>query len=336
MKTRPLPPYLKRWFDARRGKVYLQFRRRGYKTVALRGPLGSDDFWLDYNTALKGKIEPGASQSIPGSVTAAIAAYYGSQAWAVLSDGTQGMRRAILEKFRERYGKGALTQITTNFIEAYLDSLKPHAARNHLKALRGLLRYAKHDVTGQLRLAKAKSTKHASWPIELMAQYEATHAIGSKARLAFALARYTGAGRSEIARLGPACVKGSTFVIARQKTGVAAIIPLHPTLKAIIDATPLTGLTTFLISKSGRPYRPADLSDEFRHWCNQAAIPPHFTLHGLRHALGDALAEAGCSASEVGAVLGHASAKTALHYTQSADRTRMAHTAMNKLITGGG
>jgi hypothetical protein len=42
------------------------------------------------------------------------------------------MRRAILERFRERYGEYPLGRINENFITAYLETLKPHAARNHL------------------------------------------------------------------------------------------------------------------------------------------------------------------------------------------------------------
>jgi hypothetical protein len=37
----------------------------------------------------------------------------------------------------------------------------------------------------------------------VIAQYEARHAVGSKARLCFALGKYTGAGRTEISRIGP-------------------------------------------------------------------------------------------------------------------------------------
>ncbi len=76
--------------------------------------------------------------------------------------------------------------------------MKPHAARNVLKTLRGLLRHAKHDVARTIHATNAKSSKHPSWTPELIAQYEAHHAIGTKARLCFALGKYTGAGRTEI------------------------------------------------------------------------------------------------------------------------------------------
>ncbi|MGA2312720.1 MAG: tyrosine-type recombinase/integrase [Xanthobacteraceae bacterium] len=303
--------------------------------MPLPGPIGSEAFWQAYKQALAGKVEPGAeSRSTAGSVSAAIAAYYMSSKWKdELSDGTRAMRRAILEHFRERYGQWPLRHINENFLTAYLENLRPHAARNHLKALRGLLRQAKHDITRGITAPKAKSDKHPSWPPEIMAQYEARHPVGTKARLAFALARYTGAGRSEVAKVGPQhIVDGGEIIIARKKTGVPAHIPMHPELCAIIEASPITGLTSFLITKTGKPFSPNDLSDEFRQWCDQAGLPPQYTLHGLRHSLGDALAETGSNPNEIASVLGHAGARSALHYTQGADRKRMARTAMARLI----
>jgi integrase len=332
MRTRPLPPYLKRWYDKRTGRTYLQFRKRGHKPVPLPQPIGSDAFWMAYNAALRGKAVVGAERTIAGSVSAALATYYASADWAALSDSTRGWHKPILERFRTRYGQWPLRQISENFVDAYLDALKPHVARNHLRALRRFLRHAKHDVTRNITPPRAKSNKRESWPLEVMAQFEAHHPIGSKARLAFALARYTGAARSEVARIGPQHIIDGEITIARKKTGVAATITVHPQLRAILDATPLTGLTTFLLNRTGKPYAPNNLSIQFRNWCDEAGIPPQYTLHGLRHAMGDRIAELGGTLHEVAAVLGHRDVRTAAHYTQGADKRKLARTAMTRVI----
>jgi integrase len=336
IRSRGLPAYLQRWFDRKTRRTYLFFRKRGHKTVPLPQPIGSDAFWRAYNAALAGKIEIGAEKrNLAGSISAAIAAYYTAHEWTRLADGTRANRRAILEGFRERYGDWLVRQITENFLEAYLGALKPQAARNHLMALRGLLQHAKHDVARNLRPPKAKSTKHPSWPPEVMAQFEVRHPVGSNARLAFALARYTGAGRSEIAAMGPQHMVEGEIVIARKKTGVVARITMHPELRAVIEVTPLTGLVAFLVNKAGQPFTPTGLSDLFRVWCDEAGLPKQYTLHGLRHAMGDALAETGSTPNEIVAVLGHSSARSSLHYTQEADRRGMARKAMARLIGGG-
>ncbi len=128
--------------------------------------------------------------------------------------------------------------------------------------------------------------------------------------------------------------KGEKVVIGirRQKTGVLATLPLHPDLRGIIEATAITGTKALLVTASGKSYLPNNLSDQFRVWCNEAGIPPQYSTHGLRHAMGDLLAELGASPNEVAAVLAHASAKTAIHYTQGADRKSMAGNAMARVI----
>jgi integrase len=147
--------------------------------------------------------------------------------------------------------------------------------------------------------------------------------------------RRPGAARSDIARLGSAHIVNGEIVIARQKTKVTATIPLLPELKAVIEATPITGMTTFLITKTGKAFAPVKLSEQFRRWCDQAGLPPQYTLHGLRHAMGDTLATQGASPSEVAAVLGHSNVQTALYYMQEADRKRMARNAMARLKENG-
>jgi hypothetical protein len=68
------------------------------------------------------------------------------------------MRRQILDAFRARYGTWPLRQLTENFVFAYLESLKPHAARNHMKTLRRLLRHAKHDVTRDIKAPRPRAS----------------------------------------------------------------------------------------------------------------------------------------------------------------------------------
>jgi hypothetical protein len=215
--------YLQTWTDKKTGRKYVRFRRRGMKSIPLPSSIGSRAFWQAYEDARESKLAIGKDlRSRPGTVSASVAAYFVSHKWEELSEGTRRMRRFILEGFREEYGHYPLRQLNENFIDAYLGSLRPHAARNHLKALRGWLKHTRHDVTRGIEPIKARSEKRSSWKPEEIAQFEAHHPIGSKARLCFALARYTGAGRSEIARIGPQHIRNSEIIIVRQKTGVDA------------------------------------------------------------------------------------------------------------------
>src|SRR5262245_35124399 len=103
--TRMRLKYIQAWVDGE-GRPHHYFRRRGFKRVPLPGLVGSAEFRIAYEAALAQQADPvGINRNKAGSVSSSIASYYESQEWAELSDGTRGMRRAILEKFRSRYGE---------------------------------------------------------------------------------------------------------------------------------------------------------------------------------------------------------------------------------------
>jgi len=55
-----------------------------------------------------------------------------------------------------------------------------------------------------------------------------------------------------------------------------------------------------------------------------------YSVHGLRKNAAQALAEAGCSISEIMAITGHRSPGMALHYTKRAEKKRLARTAIDR------
>ena len=67
-----------------------------------------------------------------------------------------------------------------------------------------------------------------------------------------------------------------------------------------------------------------------------AAGLPHCSAHGLRKAAARRLAEAGCTAHEIGAITGHASLTELVRYTRAADQRRLAEAAMTKSRTSTG
>ena len=125
-----------KYTQAYRGYVY--FRRRGSPYVQLPGIPGSAEFMAAYASALAAApVAIGANtRSRPGSVSAAIAEFYGSQAFRSLTGGTPAKRRAILERFREEHGDKCLASLPREFIVALLDTMAPHTARNWLKTFR--------------------------------------------------------------------------------------------------------------------------------------------------------------------------------------------------------
>jgi integrase len=314
---------------------YHYFRRRGSPYVQLPGIPGSAEFMAAYQSALAAApVAIGANtRSKPGSVSAAIAEYYGSQAWRELTGGTPAHRRSILERFRERYGDKALASLPPEFITALLDTLPPFVARNWLKALRHFMRWCQSrklvriDPTLGLRIKTPKSDGHHTWTEDEISQFEAAHPIGSKARLALALGLYTAQRRGDVIRMGRQHIRAGELAVRQEKTNAALVIPVLPELAAIIDATP-TGHLTLLVTKTGKSYGANDFSEQFRRWCDEAGLPPECSFHGLRKAALTRLADAGKTVHQIAAVSGHKSLKEIERYTRAADQRRLAREAL--------
>jgi integrase len=218
------------------------------------------------------------------------------------------------------------------------------AQRNFLNTLRAMFRWAlkegriPDDPTLGVTRQKVKTAGYKTWSEDHIARFEATHPIGTKARLAFALLLYTGQRRSDVVKLGRQHIHDNLLTIDQGKTDGSEEahleIPLHPKLREIIDATPTVGVKTFLVTHLGKPYTAPGFGNWFRELCDQADCGD-VSAHGLRKATARRLAEIGCSANQIAAITGHASLSEVQRYTKAADRKRMAREAMAKLIEGG-
>jgi integrase len=326
--------YVQAWVD-RDGRVHRYFRRPGYPRVRLPGLPGSGEFMAVYQAALDTpQIAIGAAKrSRPGSLSAAIAGYYTSLEFRSLAVGTQNKRRAILERFRAEHGDKPLALLPQKFLIIMLGKMAPFAARNWLKAIRGLLQFAvaqemvREDATQGIKLPRVKSDGYHTWTEDEIAAFEAHHPIGSKARLALALLVYTGQRPGDIRKIGPQHIRDGVVSVRQEKTGATLAIPVHPELQAVLAATPSEHLT-FLITPRGKPYGGVNFSMWFRAQCDAAGMPKECSAHGLRKAACRRLAEAGCSANEIAAISGHATLREVERYTKAVDQARMARNAM--------
>jgi integrase len=184
------------------------------------------------------------------------------------------------------------------------------------------------DPTQGVKLPKVKKTDgFYTWSEQDIAEFEAAHPIGTKARLAFALLLFTAQRRGDVIRMGRQHIRDGVLQVRQGKTGAVLEIPVHPQLQAIIDATPNEHLT-FLTTKAHKPYSGNNFSAQFRVWCNAGMLPGECSPHGLRKAACRRLAEAGCSANEIAAISGHATLSEVQRYTKAADQARMARNAM--------
>jgi integrase len=327
--------YVQSFVDRKTGAVFHYFRRHGYPRVRLPGLPASREFVEAYQRALDSQQMPlGATRTKPGTVNAAIVGYYDSMMFfGSLAPSTQAIRRQILERFRADHGDKPIALLPQRFIVLMLGKLKPTVAIGWLTAIRHLMQYAvstnlcEADPTQGIKLKTPKSDGIYTWSEQDIAAYEAAHAVGTKARLALALGLYTGQRRGDVLRMGRQHVRDGILSVKQQKTRTELRIPVHPDLRAIIDATPGEHLT-FLTTRTGKPYSGDNFSEQFRAWCKAARLSKECSYHGLRKAACRRLAEAGCSVNEIAAVSGHATLREVQRYTKAVDQERMARSAM--------
>jgi integrase len=355
---RRLPKFVHGYID-RHGKPRHYLRRPGFKTVPLRGLPWSPEFMAAYEAVMSGDITPrqiGASRVVVGSVHELVASYLGCSLFNGGAPETRRTRRNILERFREAHGhkriyftdaSGKKVMLLTREHMQQIVNEKaetPFAQRNFLNTMRALFRWARSegkipdDPTLGVTRKMAKTTGYKTWSEGNIETFEAAHPIGSRARLAFALALYTGQRRGDLVKMGRQHIHNGILTIDQSKTegGEEAHleIPVHPKLGEIIEASPSNHLT-FLTTAQGSPFSPAGFTNWFRDMCNAAGLPKGLSAHGLRKAAARRLAELGCSAHEIASITGHASISEVQRYTTAADRKRLAQSAMRKLIEGG-
>jgi integrase len=320
--------------DHEYGTVYHYFRR-GHMRVRLPGQPGSAEFMAAYAAALEqsSKTPLGVSRSKPGSITHCVAMYFSSAQFAELASSTKSQRRSILERFRADHGAQPLSSVPPKFIQAMLAKMPGHPARNWFKAIRSLCQFAvdhgmiEVDPTQAVRRPKAKSERRRAWTDAEVAQFEATHPIGSTARLGFALGLYSVQRLGDVIGMGPQHIHKGRLEIRQHKTGTAVSVPVRPELQAIIDATP-SGHLTFLTKTTGRPFGASEFSQQFRAWSNEAGLPKDCVFHGLRSTGCTRLAEAGCTPHEIAAWSGHKSLGEVEGYTRSANQKKLADQAL--------
>lgn len=327
--------HIEAWKDRHgRERIYYRVRSENGKRFPLRAPIGSPEFWIDYKAAAEKHQEFKGKPNCPtksDTLRWLVVEYYKSAMFKQLGDRTRYVRRGTLDRFCEKHGDKRFTHLQPTHLRTIRDTMvdRPEAANSLLKALRQVFKFATGYNHAQSNPAlaveflqpKNKGGFHA-WSEDEVEQYEATHPVGTKARLAFALFLYTGQRRGDVVRMGRQHIRDDWMTITQQKTGVVVKIPMLEELKRVIEASP-TGDLTYIVSEFNRPFSVAGFGNRFRKWCDEAGLP-QCSAHGLRKAMASRLAEMGCSTHEIMAIGGWETLKEVERYTKAAERKRLA------------
>lgn len=334
----------------RHGNVRRYFRRKGQPKIRLRGLPGSTEFMNAYQVALSGeglpykKTSQRKKQSSVGTLNWLCEAYFACAEFKRLDRRTKRVRRNLLDNLCREHGEKPVRLMELRHVRSIRDERagRPEAANAIVKALRQVFAYGvaaelvDRNPAKDIPYLKSGSQGFHSWTDDEVHKFEATHPVGSKARLAFALLFYTGQRRSDVVHFGrqhlrDGCINFTQYK-NRNRKPILLSIPIIQALQEIISASPCGDLT-FLVTDFGRPFSAAGFGNKFRFWCNQAGLP-HCSAHGLRKAAAARLAELGASEHEIMAVTGHQTSKKVARYTRGVRQKVLAERAMARITRG--
>ena len=328
--SRPRPPYLHKEIS-RHGSITWYVRSGSGPRTRVRGEYGSPEFMANYQAAIDGVPVPQKQGVAPqGTIGWLIARYRESGAWVRLSVATRHQRDNIFARVVEAAGNGSFADVTKKTIKDAIERRKesPFAARDFLKAMRGLFRWAADtgqvaaDPTEGIRAAVPRTDGYHTWTEDEISRFEARWPIGTRERLALAILLYTGLRRADAAILGRQHIRDGIVSIRTAKTGAQIVIPVLPQLAEVINASP-TGDLAFISMTTD------SFGQWFRRACKAAGVPG--SAHGLRKAGATRAANNGATVAELNAIYGWVGGKMAGLYTAKADRVRLAQNAMVKL-----
>lgn len=315
------------------GRQY-KYRRVGPALIPLPDlPEHHPDFLAAYVAAGDAKPTP---RRAAGSITALCEAYLGSHEYQRLAPSTRAMWRRTLDRISDERGIGLVRDLRVEHLRKDIRALTPGAAQNRLKGWRAILKFAVEDgwITSDpsagIRAQKGKVTPHHQWSADEISAFRDYWKEGSPERIAFEVILWTGARCVDAAALGWQLVDRSGWLSYVQvKTGGPATCPVR-TLpswaaplavdhKHFLAALPDERMM-WIVTSQGKPRSVKTLSQWFSAAASAAGLPAGCTAHGLRKARAAALAEAGATASQIGAWTGHASLVEVAHYTRQADQ----------------
>lgn len=258
--------------------------------------------------------------------------------------------RRILSGFAAQFGRDKVAHFRFDHIEAILmraaqpgisDKKRktggPHAARNLRRELVPLFNYAVKlglIQTNPVTLADAPKAPRGgfhTWTDAEIEQFRAHWPLGSKPRLALEIMLWTVARKGDASTFGPRHVQGGRIVFTAAKTGKQTSMLMAPQLRNAIDAMPLVGTESFLVTAYGKPFSKAGLGNAMRDWCDAAGLP-HCTAHGLRKATTRRAAEQGAGNQGLKAIGRWSTDQQVAVYAKDAEQAQLADAALAPVI----
>lgn len=348
MKKRWLPKWVSEYRD-RHGKLRYRFRRKGFAQFLFKNRPGTEGFRQEYEACISGMsvqpIIPGGDRTRPGTFDDLLTRYYRSPDFLNPGERTRVVYRGVLERWRATKGQNGLTygellvrDLRSKHVERMMTNMLPHrtAANMLRKRLLAVMAFAvrqemvSNNPVRDVKPYQIKGTGIHTWTEDEIAQFEARHPIGTKARLALDLMLWTGQRGGDARLMGPQHVANKRLLVTQEKTSATVSLPILGPLAQSILATPSGGLV-FLLNGHGKPFSRKGFGNKVRQWCDEAGLPK-CSAHGLRKAAARRFADAGCSNQQIKSWTGHKTDSEVARYTAAADQLALSDAAAELLM----
>jgi integrase len=336
------------------GAIRHRVRVQGETRRKIVIPVGPDhpDFGNHYWAARNGEkwVPAKAAEPIKRSLEWLVARYLDhlerQVAAGIRSPLTLRTRRSILRRMCEirdddgdRYGGNDVEAPSSAWVKARdAWAHTPAEADNMVKAVRAMYEWALERGEVEVNPVKGVKKIHVSrggavpWSVDDLKAFKDRHAPGTMAHLWLTLEAFTACRIDDARRLGRANEQvraGRVWLVWQPgKKGSAPVeIPMLPPLVKATRAQKLVG-STYLLTAHGRPFASAKaLGNRVAKWCEEAGLTDR-SSHGIRKAVGELLAEMGCTEYMVMSIMAHTQAQTSAIYTKGARRRVLAGDAM--------
>lgn len=321
-----------------KGKVYHYHRKT---MTPLPGSPGS----IEFMTALEALNPKEGQPNLPGTLGALIEKYRRSPEFTeAIGETTRGVYQDIFD-YLKPISAMPLARLDSRFLYELRDRAaakkKRHFANMTITVLRLLFTWAmKRDYLDRNPalavdpIRKPKNAKIVNRPWRLEELDIVLSEAPQRLLVPIALGAYTGLRACDVVKITWHSYDGVSIETRQQKTGIPMWVKAHYRLKEILDATPRV-CPNIVVNTFGKPYTEESLRAQFfpliRRLGKERKVQPGLSFHGLRHTLGTLLAEAGCDAPTIAAVLGQESTKMAEHYSKTARRHRLAGAAIERI-----
>jgi integrase len=334
---RPRLPHLHKETN-RHGTVVWYVRLGKGPRIRIKAAFGTPEFDTAYQAAIKGE-RPRPKGVASGTLSWLFDLYRQTTAWTDLAASTRYKREKIMMRVLATAGHEQVTAITeTAIIDGRERRAKtPASAQAFIDTMHGLFKWAtkmklaKVDPTIGVKVETKPKRRggYPPWTNDDMTKFETRWPRGTRERVMFDILAYTGLRIGDVSVLGRQHVRNNTISIVTEKTGMKVAIPMLAQLKATIDAGP-TGDLAYIVSRRGKPFNKGALGAAFVEAAKQAGVHGK-SAHGLRKAAATRAAENGATERELEAIFGWTGGRMATLYTASANRTRLAAGAVDKL-----